>query len=517
MTSSNSKKVSVNALFLYLRTAVSMILQLLAVRYLLKYLGEDGYGLYGLIGSIVAIVSNLMGLLASSVQRFLNIAIGRKDDKAVKEIFNSAVVIHLFISILLILITLALGTAAMPHLDIPGDLQTQAWWVLLFSALTMGVDILAVPYTAMLMAYERFNAYAALTILDSVLKLVIVLLLIFFPVSRVAIYAGMLLGVAITVRLLYWGVCRKSFRRLVKIERKIDRQYLRSLTEFAGFKGIGIVSNTLQSTGINFILNIVAGLVANTARTISYQILSAVNVLVWNVNYAFLPRIMTLYGERNIPEYTKMVEQMSKFTFLINLIMAFTLSVLIYPILNLWLGEIPEYTPVFIVLIFLYAISRSFIDSIDAVFSAEGKVKGIQVVLTIGMVLILALAWFFLKAGYSIYWGFGWMAIIEALQCAAGYILASKTTSFDIRRLVTKVLLPAFFLTAAFAAIGAMLQHIIPRHLNFFLLICIFTGLILFSGISSAKILLSKNEFASLMQMGKSVFLKFKHSNNPHR
>lgn len=510
-SSSNTKKVSLNALFLYMRTAFSMIIQLIAVRYLLKYLGEDGYGLYGLIGSIVTVVSSLNGLLSSSVQRYLNIAIGQRREDLVKEIFNSAIRIHLGVFAVLVSITIIAGAVAMPWLEIPDSLRTQAWWVLGFSALTMGVDLLAVPYTAMLMAYEKFNAYAALCILDQTLKLVIVLLLIFFPTSRVAIYSGLLLGTTIIVRVMYVVACRINFRSLVDFCKINQRKYLKELMVFSGFKGIGIMSNALQNTGVNFIINAFGGLIANTARTISYQVLTAVNVLVWNVNFAFNPRIMTLYGEGNMEEYELMVERMTKFTFLINLCLAFSISTLIYPILNFWLGEIPMYTPGFVMLVFLYAIPRSFIDSIDTVFTAEGKVRGVQYILTGGMAIILTFSWVALKLGYSIYWSFGLMAIFEVAICVASYALAARITQFNVKSLVKKVAVPACLLLISFGAIGLALQYILPQKMNPLLLAGAFIVLLSVCGIVSMKVILSRNEFSSITNMMRSIIAKLHH------
>ena len=496
----NTKQISKNALFLYLRTGVSIIIQLIAVRYLLKYLGEDGYGLYGLIGSIVAILSSMRGLLSSSVQRFFNIAIGRKQDDVICDIFNASLIIHVIIGLILAIGTLVMGLVLMPHLSIPTSYQSQAIWVLIFSALTMAVDVVSVPYSALLIAFERFNIYAFLSIIESVLKLGIVLILIIFPTGRVAIYAALLCGVAFIMRLAYVTAVKHKFRNLVKICKLKNTKLLKELSVFAGYKGIGTVANAIQNSGINFILNIFGGLIVNTARTISHQVLSAVNVLVWNINAAFVPRIITLYGENKIQEYTNLVISMTKFTFFINIVTGFSISILIHPILNFWLGTIPPYTSGFIVLVFYYAIGRSLIDGIDAVFSAEGKVKEFQFLILGCMIVTLAGSWLMLKLGYSFYIAFSIMGITELTTSIGCYMLASKITSFNVKRIAREVLIPAGVLIIVYTIVGLVLGSIIPSSLNIFSLIMLFVTSMTSCGFCTVICLLNKKERHSLLK-----------------
>lgn len=509
MLKSNTHQISINALFLYLRTGISMLLQLIAVRYLLKFLGEEGYGLYGLVGSIVAIVASMKGLLSSSIQRFLNIAIGQKRFQDITDIFNASLLIHISIGLSLAIFTMAIGIILIPSLSIPDDYEKQVVWILVFSALTMGIDIISVPYSAILISYERFSSYAMLSILDSILKLVIVILLIFFPFYRVSVYSGLLFVVAVIMRSTYVLVVRKHFSSIVKVQKINNRKYLKELSVFAGFKGLGTISNAIQNSGLNFILNIFGGLLVNTARTISYQVLTAVNVLVWNINAAFVPRIITLYGENKIKEYTDLVIRMTKFTFAINIVNAFSISLLIDPILKFWLGTIPPFTSGFVILIFFYAISRSFIDSIDAVFSAEGKIRGFQFLLVLCMIITLAISWFFLKLGYSCYWPFIIMSISELLTCLMCYILAYKITSFDVLRLVKEVLLPAGILLVGLTFIGFYIRSFIPSELNIGLLILLFIISVSLCSLCTVRILLTKLELNALLVYFKTIINKF--------
>ena len=182
--------------------------------------------------------------------------------------------------------------------------------------------------------------------------------------------------------------------------------------------------------------------------------------------------------------------------------MSFSICSLIYPILNLWLGQIPEYTPVFIVLVLCGSIAKSFRNNIDTVFTSQGKVLGLQIISLSGMLITLCGGYILLKIGFSIYWSFGLMAIVEVAMCVAAYILAARiTTDFSVGSLVRKVVIPASILFIIYSSLGFALSSIIPQKLNVFALAGIFIFLVTVCAIPSMKFLLSKEEFAGVRKV----------------
>ena len=72
MSAVNNRQIAKNAIFLYLRTFFMVILLLISSRILLKVLGAEDFGLYNLVGSIVAMFTSLRVVFASATQLFLN-------------------------------------------------------------------------------------------------------------------------------------------------------------------------------------------------------------------------------------------------------------------------------------------------------------------------------------------------------------------------------------------------------------------------------------------------------------
>lgn len=463
MVNDSYNKVAKNALLLYIRTLISIVLQLIAVRFLLKYLGSEDYGLYGLVGSIVVVVESLKGLFSGSIQRFINIEIGKGNADKVRDIFNVGRKIHIYIGVILTVLTLIIGSVSIPFLNIPSGNIGQAYIVLLFTALNMGIGMIIVPYDAVIIAYEHFNALAYISIINSFLKLGIVFLLLLFPCWRVSVYAGLLLLVTIITRYLNYRFCKSRLKVVTEITEITDRSYYKELIKFTGYQSFGILSSSVQGTGINFLLNIFGGLIVNTARTIAYQVLAAVNVLVWNINLSFGPRCITLWGAGEYREFYKMMFIQSKICFIINAAMGCLIATFAIPILKLWLGEVPEYAVAFVQVIFVYASLRSFHDALDLPFKSSGIVKPFQIIITTCNLLSILLAWIFLELGYSYVYAFWAMVICEFAIVLVASIAAKIILNFPLEAYMKNVLSRTAICSLLLFAIFFVLRPLIDQ------------------------------------------------------
>lgn len=483
MQDTNYRKVAKNALLLYVRTLISLILQLIAVRFLLKYLGNEDYGLYGLIGSIVVVVESLKGLFSGSIQRFINIEIGKGNTEKVRDIFNVGRKIHIYIGIILTSLTLIVGAISIPFLNIPSGSFYQAYIVLLFTAVNMGVGMIIVPYDAVIVAYEHFNAFAYISIVNSILKLGIVFMLLLFPCWRVSVYAGLLLSVTIITRALNYWFCKRNLKEVTEVAVIADKSYYKELIKFSGFQSLGVLSSSLQSAGLNFLLNIFGGLIVNTARTIAYQVLAAVNVLVWNINLSFGPRCVTLWGAGEFREFYKLMFLQSKICFIINAAVGCLIATFAIPILKIWLGEIPEYAVAFIQVIFVYAALRSFHDALDLPYKSSGIIKPFQIIITICNILSILLAWILLKAGYSYVAAFWAMIVSELTIVVAASVTAKYILQFPLSDYAKKVFLPTVFCTLI---LFAMFHFISPHIDEFQSILTLIAAMILFFAVAAA-------------------------------
>ncbi len=439
MASSANKSIAKNTLFLYGRKIFTLVVALYTSRVLLQQLGITDFGIYGLVGSVVAMFNALRTIFASSIQRFINVAKGNGRPDEVNDIFSIGVKIHRWIALIFFIVVEIGGSIMMHYLDIPQGKFIPAMIVLQFSLLTAVVTILTVPYDALIIANEKFNAFATFSIVDYTLRLVIVFLLACSSDHRLVLYAALLLFTALIVRYINVLYCHRSFGDESRY-RKVHRpDLLRQMTGFAGWQFLGNTAYTITGNGINFVLNIMGGVIVNAARTIAYQVMSAISQFIADLNLSFQPRTMQLYAQGDAAGFMRLIYINTKANFAVIAILAFPVFVLAEPVIHLWLGEIPPYTISFVRAIMIYLVMRSFHAPIDLYFKSYGNLKAYQITELVLLTLSLPLSWLLLHLGLPYYTVFLAMALCELLNMAALLLLAKRQNGFSITEYFSSV------------------------------------------------------------------------------
>lgn len=441
-----------NTLMLYGREVVTLLLSLYASRLLLEQLGVEDFGLYGLIGSILAMFSALRGLFATSIQRFINVEKAKGDQARIRSIFSIGVLIHFVIAGIFIAVAEIAGLVMIPALNIPPESIYAAYWVLHFSIIATAVTILTIPYDALIIANEKFDAFAVFSIIEAILKVVIILLLIYSPIPKVIFYAFLLLVVAIIIRVLNAVYCRWAFRDEARFIKVRDRSSMKDIITFAGWQFFGNTGFSLMHTGINFIINAFGGVAVNAARSIAYQVQAAVNKFTSSVGMSFQPQSVMLYSQGDLSQFNKMMLLNTKISFSVSAIMSSVIILMAPVLLHMWLGQIPAYTTEMVQSIFVYTIIRSLHAPVDTLFKAAGKLKQYQLCEFFILSLNLPLAWWILSKDCPYYSIFLSMAVIELLNLFTVLGVAHKYLGYN-PWLFIKSIMPRVFI---FVTIGAI-------------------------------------------------------------
>ncbi|WP_287622086.1 polysaccharide biosynthesis protein [Parabacteroides sp.] len=433
-SSVNNKQIAKNTLFLYIREFITLFIAFFTTRLLLGQLGVDDFGMYGLIGSVLTIFSSLRGLFATSIQRFINIEKGTGNSDRVNRIFSLGVAIHVALALLFIAVAEVMGLLFIPTLNIPTGSVQAAYWVLQFSIFATAVAILTIPYDALIIANERFSAFAVFSIIESVLKLIIIFLLAYSPFQKVIVYSFALLMLAVIIRSLNAIYCKRAFKEEARFRWVNDRLLLRQMTVFAGWQFFGNLAFSLMNAGMNFVINLFGGVAVNAARTIAYQTMTAVTKFTGSVGVSFQPQSMRLYSQGNHVLYFKLMLLDTKVSFLVTAILGSVVVLMAPSLLRLWLGNVPEYTTEMVQSIFVYAIVRSLHTPIDTLFKAAGRLKYYQLSEFVLLSSSLPLSWWLLYERYPYHSVFFLMAVVELANLFAILWLASRLLSFDSKR-----------------------------------------------------------------------------------
>ena len=321
-TSANNKRIAKNTLLLYFRMLLIMAVTLYTSRVVLATLGVEDFGIYNVIGGVVAMFSVISGSLSSAISRFITYELGRGNKERLKVIFSSSVVIQVCLALLICILAELGGVWFLNNkMNIPMERMDAANWVLQCSIVTFMINLISVPYNAAIIAHERMKAFAYVSILEAILKLAVVFVLYLSSFDKLATYAVLLVAVAIIIRLIYGYYCKKHFEEC-KFHFVYDKSVLKDIGGFAGWNFIGSASGILRDQGGNIVINLFCGPAVNAARGIATQVQNAVYGFASNFMTALNPQITKNYAIGNRDYLMFLLYQGSRFSFYLLLLLS---------------------------------------------------------------------------------------------------------------------------------------------------------------------------------------------------
>lgn len=105
MALENNKRIAKNTILLYMRMLVLMLISLYTSRVILRTLGVEDYGIYNVVGGVIAMFSILSRSISSAISRFITFELGREDFDKLKKIFSTSVTIQIGIAIVIFILT----------------------------------------------------------------------------------------------------------------------------------------------------------------------------------------------------------------------------------------------------------------------------------------------------------------------------------------------------------------------------------------------------------------------------
>ena len=196
-TSENNKRIAKNTLLLYFRMLFMMVVSLYTSRVILNALGVEDFGIYNVVGGVVAMFTIISGTLSASISRFITYELGKGDQIKLNKIFSASVTIQLLLSLIIVVLIESVGVWFLnTKMTIPVERMIAANWVLQFSIITFVINLISVPYNAAIIAHEKMSAFAYISILEAVGKLAIAYFIMWSPIDKLIFYAVLMCLVA---------------------------------------------------------------------------------------------------------------------------------------------------------------------------------------------------------------------------------------------------------------------------------------------------------------------------------
>tara|TARA_B100001059_G_scaffold128079_1_gene127965 strand:- start:401 stop:1855 length:1455 start_codon:yes stop_codon:yes gene_type:complete len=378
-----------------------MSISLYTSRIVLDVLGAQDFGLYVVIGGLVASITFFSTSLQSGLQRFLAYSLGKKDYKRYNEVFNVGIVLYIFVVLLIAIFCETVGLWYVNNkLTISSGREEVAVIVFHFSVLSVCASVMRIPYDAGILAQEKMKFFAYLSIFESLLKLIIVNLLLVGDFDKLILYSFLIFTLTIFTNLVFMVYCKLDSRNLYKFSISKNKALYFELFSFTNWRLLEASAQIAQKDGVALLLNNFFGLLVNAANGIAMQISIAVNGLVFSFQQAFMPQITKNYASGDFIALESLSKRAAKFSFLLLTFFAIPLILNMEYVLGIWLVSSPEFAAQFSILILINMLIDSFNGPLWMIILATGRIAFYQIFLASLIFISIICDYFLLKNGY---------------------------------------------------------------------------------------------------------------------
>ena len=444
-----------------------MIIAFYTSRVILQTLGASDYGIYNVVGGVVLMMAFITGPLNGATMRFLTYELGENDFDKLTKVFSCTLNIHIVFGLFMVFLAETVGLWFFyEKLVIPEERISIAFWVYQFSIITLFFDFTQIPYSSSITAHENMSVYAYVGLYEAVSKLVIVYLIQLSSWDKLLIYALLLMLNRVGVVLFYRIYTLRKYREC-RFRFFWDKLLYRRIVSYAGWNIFGSLAVVCEGQGINMLLNIFFGPIANAARAISFQIEMAIKQLVNNFMMAVRPQIIKNYAARRYEEMYKLTFETTKYGFFLMYVIILPIIFEMDSILKLWLGDtVPENTTIFAVVILITSLINTIDQSFLMSFHAIGKVKFGNIVGGSFMMLSIPIAYYFLYIGNHPVSVFIVVLVINIISTAFDFLLIHYYVPFEIKGFVKFTLIPMISVAIISLLIPSFITYEIPPSLS---------------------------------------------------
>lgn len=441
--SSENKRIAKNTIVLYIKLVLSILIGLYTSRVILQALGASDYGLYTVVGGIVSMM-NFLGITMMSVTyRYVVVEFGKKENGNPRKVFNTSLVIHLALVVILWIAGETLGTYYIENVaNIDVDKISDALFVLHLSLLSTSFVIVSVPFNGLIVAREKFVFTATIEIGRTILKLILVILLMYSLGNRLKLFAIIMALYNIILPLSMYIYCWIKDKDIIKWQFNRNKSDYKGILQYAFWIMIGAIASICQNQGANMIVNLFFNTVINAGFGIAFQVNNYVMMFVQSLNQATIPQIMKSQSGNDSERALTLIYGISKYAFFIMLIPTIPLILNMDFVLKLWLGEVPPFTCIFAIIMLTGGLIRCLGAGFDSSIQATGKIRKNQIFYSVAYLSVLPLSYILYKWGAPAYT----IAIVTILAAVSILVFQlfylQKITDFQIHDYLRHTLRP---------------------------------------------------------------------------
>jgi len=510
-----ANRVIKNTGILYIKMGITMFISLYTTRLILNSLGVTDFGIFNVVGGVIAMLGFMNAAMATATQRFMSYAEGEGKTEKQKSIFNVSVILH-FVIALIVGIVLEIVGLFFFHgvLNIPETRLFAARMIYHFMIISTMFTIMTVPYDAVVNAHENMLYYAIVGVIESILKLTVAFVILYTLFDKLILYGLLMASISLVIMIIMRVYCHRKYIECVFAPKKyFDKGLMKEMRDFASWSFIGAATGMIGNYGLGIVLNMFFGTVLNAAQGIAGQLNGQLLVFSSTMMKALNPAIIKTEGGGERQSMLKMSLMGCKFSFFLFSFFAIPFLIETPYILNIWLKNVPEWT----VLFCRFAIMKTLIEqlflALNISIGAQGNIKSVSVIKSILNLIPLPLIYLSFTLGAPPYM----MYIISIIfwSFIEGYItiyFTLKNCKLNLTDYLNSVLykcLIVFILPLILGLIPIFMMHDTFVRLTMVVLISItsFISILYFLG-------LTKDERTYIVVAFNGISVKLKNRNN---
>ena len=439
----SNKRIAKNSIFLSIRMVIVLIISLYTTRVVLQVLGVVDYGVYNVVCGFVTMFAFLNTSMSNGIQRFFNYEYGKNGEEGANKVYCTSIYIQALLALIVVVVVEAFGLWYLHNkMVIPEDRMVAAEWIFQLAVISFVFGIMQAPFAAAVTAHEKFNFYAVVSVLDALLKLVLVYFIQFIPSDKLVVYGLLTTSVALLNFALYVIYSKRNFRE-IHLKRGLNKELFKSMLGFSGWNLFGSFSNMMRDQGINLILNFFYGPIVNAARGVAMQVNSGITGLVTSIVTPVRPQVVQSYARGNMERVLNLTYTISKFSLYFMLLLSLPLCMELDFVLKVWLGtNIPLHSQSFIVIILLTSAVLIPMSAQATLVHATGNMRSYQVVGSIVKILSVPIAFVLMKFGYAPEWALLMVLLFDVIGLIVGMFIIKGLMPFSIVEYSKKVVMP---------------------------------------------------------------------------
>ena len=486
MQENTNKTIAYNSLVLYVRMAITSVCTLFTTRFGLQALGVVDYGLFALLGGIIAFITIINNIMVSTSNRFIAVAIGRGNIEEANKQFNVNLSLHILIALFVLVVAYPVGDWYIHrYVNYDGPISN-AMMVYCITIAGCIVSFVSVPYYGLLMAKEKFIVFSGMDVFLHVVKLIVTWALLYYFSNKLLIYTLAFAILQALPTFYYMLYCCRHYSDIVHIRRVREREMYKRVFGFSAWIGVGAVAYACKVHGAAIVVNTFFNTVMNSAMGVASNLNSYIILFSQNITQPMAPQITKSYAAGNKERTDELLVMSTKYSFLLTVLMGAVFLAAPEWIMGLWLMEVPPYATVFLVLFVIDSIVMSLNSGIQNIIFASGKISLYQICTSVLNVSSIVLGYFVLRGGAPAYYLIISYIVVSVIRFFVLQWALHHTLNYDNRILWKKSYLPSLLVTLLYlpSLLVPDMSHPFLKLLFTFIYLCV---IVVFVGLNQSE------------------------------